>query len=85
MAPPEEEFRDQQRRILLSELEQLIGPTVPPTTWAFLWLADIEKLEAWVKMGREEPIAHLTRTLLLNFDSTNKVLAKCTVDLGIPL
>lgn len=45
---PEEEFNDVRRKRLLNELEQGIGLTVPPTTWAFLWLADIENLEFFV-------------------------------------
>lgn len=85
VAEPEEEFHDQQRIRLLSDLEQLIGLTVPPTTWAFLWLADIENLERWVKAGREELYPGSVRLQLCEFEHHFKTIAKCTVILGILL
>jgi hypothetical protein len=77
---PEEEFRDETRTRLLRELEQRAGPTLPPTTWACLWLADIEVLEGWLDQSRKETVAGKTRVELINFDNTFKVLAKCRVN-----
>jgi hypothetical protein len=76
---PEEEFRDETRKTLLSSLEQRIGLTVPPTTWACLWLADIEKLEGWLYQITHERISGTTRNELIYFDTNLKVIAKCTV------
>jgi len=75
---PEEEFQDETRKRLLSSLEQHIGLTVPPITWACLWLADIEKLEVWLDQSQKEAIPDQTRVQLINFEKNLKMVAKCT-------
>ena len=79
---PEEEFSNARRIQLLSELEQYIGLTVPPTTWAFLWLADTECLQDWVRQSREAfrpglTRQVLTRQVLLGFEIYHGVIRKC--------
>lgn len=76
---PEEEFGDNVRKNLLSDLEQRVGLAVPPETWACLWLADIERLKAWIEQSREEKISNLTRNVLYSFERDHKLLAQCMI------
>lgn len=75
----EQEFTDLERQALLGSLEQVIGLTVPSTTKAFLWLADLEVLERWVQQSRAESFPGSNRQLLVGFENFNRVIAKCTV------
>ena len=66
---------------LLHSLQECIGETVPSTTWAFLWLADVEKLQDWQWLGQatEERVPGSTRLSLTNVAVGSNIIAKCIV------
>jgi hypothetical protein len=50
---PSEEFHDPRRKPLVEKFVEVIGTRyATTTTWAFLWLGDIEKLERLVNKSR---------------------------------
>ena len=77
----EEECNDERRKGLLTTLQEHIGETVPSTTWALLWLADIEKLEDWVNLTKstaEQRISDFTRLALTNIGVGYNIISSCT-------
>ena len=78
---PEEEFSNGRRKELLNELEQRIGLMVPPSTWALLWLADIDMLEYWVDEHKREKVRGTTRTRLVRFEDSYRLFRQCKCDL----
>ena len=77
----EEECNDEGRKGLLTTLQEHIGETVPSTTWALLWLADIEKLEDWVNLTKstaEQRISDFTRLALTNIGVGYNIISSCT-------
>lgn len=73
----DEEFNDPRRKELLNSLEQTIGLTAPPITWALLWLADLSSIEIWLDSSRKDEKIPGTRVTLLQFEDTTRVISKC--------
>lgn len=55
------------------------GEIASSTVWAYLWLADIELLEAWSFKCATDKYPYSVGFHLRSFESNNNVIAKCTV------
>jgi hypothetical protein len=50
----DQKFYDERRVELLAQIEEVVGLTCLPRSWALLWLADIARLEAFVEKFKKE-------------------------------
>lgn len=76
----EEEINDERCKELLTLLQEHIGETVSSTVWAYLWLADIENLEAWLKNFIQDAVPYSAWRSLRSFETEHRIIAKCIVE-----
>ena len=52
---PEAEFHNPRRQQLLEALQRALNVDISPTTWACLWLSDIDRLQRLISQAEMDP------------------------------
>ena len=74
---PQAEFHVTDRVSLLKTLKNALNTDIPPTTWACLWLSDIDKLKELVDVAKRQPLVYLN--YFRSIESEAKIVQKCEV------
>ena len=81
---PQAEFQCSHRRMLLRNLKDALGCDLPPTAWACIWLADIERLESSIAAIHQDPgQLSMNRAFLVNTD-IGIVVRQCAFHTAFP-
>jgi hypothetical protein len=71
----ETEYDDPKRIELLTALKEALNCDIPSTSWACLWLSDIDLLKGWVDDAQKNPYRILLS--LSAVDTKGKIVQKC--------
>ena len=69
---------DERRKSLLASLQEHVGETASSTTWALMWLADVEKLQVF---SNQSVMNTVLRDSLTDSSRGPSIIAKCTVEI----
>jgi hypothetical protein len=76
---PEAEFHDPRRQELLQALNDALSTNIRPTTWACLWLSDIDELQHILALAQAQRTLPLVRSHFEAIEVNARIVPTCRV------